>query len=206
VSTPTGRGADDIDQLLAGPPSPPAGAATGGDRRGRGTDVTAGRVARLEEFWGHPDPGVFSWLDAPVATRYAAIVRTQRFTEWLIATFDAREIKPCWTAHPVAVLELWALERLYHHTHTMSADEPSAPEVFYNQVPTSRARLLTDSGMDACTHSEHNVPVRELPERVEARRATYETAERWTASWAWPDVDDAGQTVTPPAHTRTRPS
>jgi hypothetical protein len=200
VNAPTGRGADDIDGLLSGEPTH-ARASSG---RGKGEDVIAQRLMMLTEFWGHPDPGVFSWLDAPPAALHAARVRTQRFTEWLIATFDAREIKPCWTAHPLAVLELWALERLYHQTHT-ATDDPAAPVVFYNQVPSTRARLHTDSGMDACTQTEHTVPVRELPDRVAARRATYDTAERWTASWVWPDTDDAGQSISAPADARTSP-
>jgi hypothetical protein len=189
---------DDIDELLAAGPAQGEGAARG---RG-GKDALQRRLAVLDDFWGHADPGVFAWADAPPATRYAALVRTQRFVEWLIATFDVREIKPCWTLHPAVVAELWALERLHHATHTLAADDPGAPVVFYNQVPTTRARLRTDTGMDSCTAIEHTVTVRELPDRVAARRATYETTERWTAVWAWPDVDDAGESVTPPVHAR----
>lgn len=204
-TTSPGRGDDaDIDALLGLTPSthpaPPArdGVPAGG---GKPADVLARRAALLVDFWGHDDPGVFAWQDATPATRHAALVRVQRFTEWLIATFDVREIKPCWTAHPAVVAELWALERLHHATHTATLD-PSAPVVFYNQVPTTRARLRTDTGMDACTSTEHTVAVREVPERVQARRATYDTSERWTASWAWPDLDDAGENVPTPPHAR----
>lgn len=189
------RGANDIDDLLG--PQPPHRPSS--SPAGKAPDVVQRRLALLDDFWGHPDPGVFSWADAPYAIRTAALLRTQRFSEWLIAAFDVREIKPCWTQHPSVVAELWALERLHHATHTTTTD-PSAPTVFYNQLPSTRARLRTDTGMDACTATEHTVPVRELAERVAARRATYQTSERWTASWAWPDVDDAGDSVTAPAH------
>jgi hypothetical protein len=193
------RGSEaDIDALLTGA-LPATGPAPG--RGGKSDDVIARRLALLVDFWGHDDPGVFAWQDATPATRHAALVRVQRFTEWLIATFDVREIKPCWTLHPAVVAELWALERLHHATHVAALD-PSGPVVFYNQVPTTRARLRTDTGMDACTSSEHTVQVREVPDRVRARRATYETSERWTATWAWPDIDDAGETAPVPPHAR----
>ncbi|WP_263119342.1 hypothetical protein [Cellulomonas sp. RIT-PI-Y] len=197
LADPGGRdAAADIDALLGGAPPLSSPAAHAG---GKPEDVVARRLAVLVDFWGHEDPGVFAWQDAKPATRHAALVRVQRFTEWLIATFDVREIKPCWVLHPAVVAELWALERLHHATHTVTTD-PSAPVVFYNQVPTTRARLRTDTGMDSCTATEHTVQVREVADRVQARRASYDTSERWTASWAWPQVDDAGEAVPAPAH------
>ncbi|GHS89265.1 hypothetical protein AGMMS50218_15130 [Actinomycetota bacterium] len=192
------RGDQDIDDLLDGPTPPPGPGPMAPAKR---KDPATQRLTMLTDFWGHEDPGVFSWADTPPAIRHTALVRTQRFVEWFIATFDTREITPCWMNHPAAVAELWALERLHHATHTLAATDPAAPIVFYNQVPTTRARLRTDTGMDACT-CEHTVPVRELPERVRDRRATYATNERWTATWAWPDVDDAGQATTTPPHAR----
>ncbi|MBD3781227.1 MAG: hypothetical protein IE923_18445 [Micrococcales bacterium] len=192
---PARRTRDDIDDLLGEQPHAPASAG------GKPEDEVKRRLAVLAEFWGHPDPGVFSWQDAPDATRWAALIRVQRFTEWLIATFDVREIKPCWTLHPGVVAELWALERLHHATHVVSTD-PGGPVAFLNQLPTTRARLRTDTGMDTCSSTDHTVPMRELAERVDARRAPYEVGDRFTAAWAWPSVDDAGQPVPAPLHTR----
>ncbi|RMI13223.1 hypothetical protein [Cellulomonas triticagri] len=191
----------DLEDLLAEPASPAPRPRSGRKgTAGPGVDPVERRLVLLTEFWGHGDPGVFAWMDADPATRHAALIRLARFVEWVISTFEVREIKPCWTAHPSVVVELWALERLHHATHVTNADDGAAPVVFYNQLPVTRARLRTDTGMDACTTTDHTVPVRELADRVAARRATYDTTERWTATWAWPSVDDAGESVVPPPH------
>lgn len=181
-----------------GGPSSPVGGEQGG---GKKDDPVAFRIAALEVFYGHPDPGVFSWMDASEAEQFAAMARVARFVEWLRAVFALHELTPCWSLHPGVVLELWALERLHHATH-VETTEPSAPTAFYNQLAVVRARLRTEGEMSTC-RTEHTPPIPEPVEAVERRRATYDVPERVSARWAWPGIDDAGLAVPDPGTARS---
>ncbi|MEG3614651.1 hypothetical protein [Isoptericola haloaureus] len=162
------------------------------------------------------DPGVFSWMDADVATRAAAMQRLDRFVEWLCATFAFGEvITPCWSLHPAIVQELWALERYHRLAHDDGANL-AEPVRWLNQLASTRTRLGAEWRARACDY-QHVEPIAEAASRIAERRGYY-LVDYWPDGeipledppggfawqrWSWPDVDESGAEITPPDHIGT---